>query len=240
MHHPSCERPARQRRPRSDPSGRDQLRHPPGIVPFDIDDFDRGIDDLELQRRRGSGPGRRRDPRGEEILDPASPAPHLDERLPSHQPHRPQIAAVDEQLEQATINDHPPCGSDRSAAAVDKHHIAVFDRSEPIPGGGPARDPAVDAGQRHRQRPVAQRRLHHRGRREPDRSADRRQDHRPAEGPAAPRGPVSLMRSGVSRRHEAEYRSAPLISRRSAFPPGREEIPQFLQVPWRVEVAEAP
>ena len=127
-------------------SRRQQIADPPGVIAFEIDQFDRGIDDLQLERRwRAGGLHDRGQPGCEDVLDRAATAADLDERLAADEPHRAEIARIDEQARQPTVDHHAGHGHQRPPVWVAEHHVAVFDGAPPLPLGRAAGHPAVDA-----------------------------------------------------------------------------------------------
>ena len=136
---------------------------------FQIDQFDGGIDNLEFERHRHCrGLHDRCQPGGEHVLDRAAAAADLHERLAADQPHRAQIARMDKQARQATIDHHAGHGHQRPPCRVAEHDIAVFNGAPPLPLCGAAGHAAVNAGEDRLERPVAEIGEHDQCRREPN------------------------------------------------------------------------
>ena len=186
------DRPAGERGIGPHGAGRQEISDPPGVVAFEIDQFDGGIDHLDLKRQRHSrGLHDRRQPRGEHILDRTATAADLDDRLAADQPHRAQIARIDQQTRQPAIDHDPGHGHQRPPCRIAEHDVAVFDGAPPPPRRRAAGHPAVDTGKDRLERAVTEvgehdhRRCKPGGRREHD-QCRQREDATPSPRPRLP------------------------------------------------------
>ena len=182
---------------------RQKIGDPPGVISFEIDQFDVGVDHFQFERHghRRALHGRRQ-PGGEHVFDRAAAAADFHERFATDQPDRPQVGRMKQELHESTIDDDARHRHQGTTLPVPEHHIAVFDAVPPAPGRCATRHPTVDAGENRLQRLVAEVREHDRRRREPDQSADHGEHGQREEAQAPPRTRTPLIAgSGVSRRH---------------------------------------
>ena len=188
------DRPAGERRIGPYAARRQKIGDPPGIVAFQIDQFDGRIDQLEFERRRnGRRLHHRRQPGGEHILERATASADLHECLAADEPHRAKIGRIDDQARQAAIDHDAGHGHERPPFPVAEHDVAVFDGAPPLPLGGVTGHPAVDAGEDRLQRPVTEIGEHDHRRGEPGGGPEHGQRRQREDGTAATRPRLPLL-----------------------------------------------